>query len=562
MKETGSQPPRGPFFFPGVVGTAFLSFLTLASCSFSRSHPAHDAPAAAASVPAASAPPDALPPSGTPALLGERRVGVVRVIGDAQRFVLIEVPVSGAGPLPDGMLLRCSPPATDAPTNTMLRVSMERRRPFIVADVLNGEPHVGDTVFVERQGSPAPSMNPTQPPLLTEDEARARILAQIKPLPSAPAPLWEAHGRFAAREVFASQPLPAFDNSSMDGYAVLLPGNCSLAAGTRLQVRGEQAAGIDRRLRGVPGEAIRIFTGAPIPGDIGAVVMQEDVERDGEIIVLKEPVKPGENIRRAGGDLARGQRLFDAGARLSAPRLALLASQGLAEIEVARAPRVAVLATGDELRRAGETLNPGEIYESNGTLLATLAAPLGARVAVLGYARDERGDLDARLAAGLDGHDVLVIAGGVSVGERDLVKERLAAAGVQLDLWRVKVQPGKPFLYGRAHSAHVFGLPGNPVSAFVTFLLFVRPALLKLMGASEAELPLRSFPARAGVELVNRGNRPHYLRGTLDAHGTFEPAGRQESHALFALSRSDALACVAPGTTVPAGEETRVFVWD
>lgn len=405
-------------------------------------------------------------------------------------------------------------------------------------------------------------MNDPQPALLTEDEARARILAQIRTLPSVSTPLREALGRFAAHEVFATQPLPAFDNSSMDGYAVVVPGDKGVAAGTRLRVRGEQPAGADRGLHGVPGEAIRIFTGAPIPGGIGAVVMQEDVERTEEVITLKEPVEPGENIRRAGGDLARGQRLFGAGARLTAARLALLASQGFAETETVRAPRVAVLATGDELRRAGETLSPGEIYESNGALLAGLVTPLGARVTVLERALDERDDLDAKLAAGLGEHDALVIAGGVSVGERDLVKERLAAAGVQLDLWRVRVQPGKPFLYGRAPDAHVFGLPGNPVSAFVTFLLFVRPALLKLMGAADDELPLRSFPARAGVELVNGGNRPHYLRGTLDAQGTFQMVGRQESHALFALSRSRALACVPPGTTLPAGAEIRAFVWD
>ena len=412
-------------------------------------------------------------------------------------------------------------------------------------------------------------MNPTPAPLLTEEEARTRILAQVEPLPAASTPLREAYHRFAARDGFATQPLPGFDGSSMDGYAVIVPGPNALPAGTRLRVQGEQPAGADRGLRAVPGEAIRIFTGAPVPTGSSAVIMQEDVERTGETIVLTEAVGPGENIRRAGGDLARGQRLFGTGARLTATRLALLASQGVAEIETARPPRVAVLATGDELQSAGQPLGPGEIYESNGTLLAALAGLLGARVTLLERARDERADLDAKLATGLGAYDALIIAGGVSVGERDLVKERLAAAGARLDLWRVSVQPGKPFLYGRGPArgegvpgTYVFGLPGNPVSAFVTFLLFVRPALLRLMGAADEELPLRSFPARAGVELVNRGNRPHYLRGTLDARGGFEPVGRQESHALFALSRSRALVCVPPGTTVPAGAEIRAFVWD
>ena len=222
---------------------------------------------------------------------------------------------------------------------------------------------------------------------------------------------------------------------------------------------------------------------------------------------------------------------------------------------------MAILATGDELRPAGQPLAPGEIYESNGILLATLAASLHARVTVLACARDERADLDAKLAAGLRDHDALIVAGGVSVGERDLVKERLAAAGVRLDLWRVRVQPGKPFLYGRVPGgAHVFGLPGNPVSAFVTFLLFVRPALLRLMGAAEAGLRLPAFPGTASVALVNPGNRPHYLRGTFDMDGgAFAPVGTQQSHALFALSRSQALVRVAPGVTVPAGGAVRVF---
>ena len=413
-------------------------------------------------------------------------------------------------------------------------------------------------------------MNPAAP-LLTEDETRARILAGIDPLPAAAVPLRRAHGRFAARAGIASVPLPAFDNSSMDGYALALPAaDRPLPTGTRLRVEGEQPAGPDLGLRVVPGQAVRIFTGGPVPSGTGAVVMQEDVTRTGDEIVLNEPVIPGENIRRAGGDLARGQRLFDAGEKLTAPRLALLASQGQADIAVARPPRVAVLATGDELRRAGEPLGPGEIYESNGTLLAVLAASLGAEVTVLPPARDEPADLDARLATGLSGHDALVIAGGVSVGERDLVKARLAAAGVRLDLWRVAVQPGKPFLYGRAPSTetdqpgtHVFGLPGNPVSTFVTFLLFVRPALLKLMGAPDAALPLPACPATAAVQLVNRGNRPHYLRGVLDpASGAFAPVGRQESHALFALSRSDALVRVEPGQTVPAGAPVRAFRWE
>ena len=412
------------------------------------------------------------------------------------------------------------------------------------------------------------SQNQPRAELLSETEARARILDRTDPLPTESVPLIQALDRFSSSVLFATQPLPAFDNSSMDGYALAISDVTDrLHPGADFIVTGEQPAGPDRGLRVDPGQAVRIFTGASVPANTGAVVMQEDIDRTGDRIVVRSPVKPGENIRRAGADLARGQKLFDRGVPFTPPRLALLASQGLAEISVCRRPRVAVLATGDELRPAGQPLGPGEIYESNSVLLATLAQGLGAVVTVLERARDDRDDLDAKLARGLDDQDALVVAGGVSVGEYDLVKDRLISAGTSLDLWRVRVQPGKPFLYGRhlrpdgTAGAHVFGLPGNPVSAFVTFLLFVRPALLKLMGAADDQLALPAFPARAAIDLVNPGKRPHYLRGVLDPRGVFAPVGRQESHALFALSQSSALARIDPETMVAAGETLTAFRW-
>lgn len=393
--------------------------------------------------------------------------------------------------------------------------------------------------------------------LLSEADALGRILAGARPLPAESATLLDALGRFAGAQVSATCALPGFDNSAMDGYAV----GEALPAGARLRVEGVQPAGADRGLRVRPGTAIRIFTGAPLPHGTAAVVMQEDVDRDGEEIVVREEISAGEFIRRAGADLARGQTLFEAGARLTPGRLALLASQGVGEVMVGPRARVAILTTGDELRQPGESLGPGEIYESNGTMLAALTASVGAIPLRLGSAGDERSALDAKVAAGLSAADALVIAGGVSVGERDLVKEVLAAAGVEIDLWRVKVKPGKPFLYGRApaEGSLVFGLPGNPVSAFVTFALFVRPALLQMMGAGPAELTLPSGSATAGAELRNAGDRPHYQHGTVDDEGRFRPAGMQQSHALFGLSRSDALVRVEAGVTVRAGESVRAL---
>lgn len=439
--------------------------------------------------------------------------------------------------------------------------------------------------------------------LLSESEALARVLAAVRPLGTERVPLALARGRFAARERFAEIPLPGFDNSSMDGYALPAPsaddGDAGYPPGSKFRVVGEQPAGRARReLRVGPGEAVRIFTGAPLPAGAGAVVMQEDVEVDtfpatpsdddrngvGEArtILLREAVSVGENVRRAGGDLSRGQRILAPGEPLTAATLALLASQGWAETEVGRRPRVVILATGDELRQpdpddgrggAGvKSLAPGEIYESNGVLLAALAGEIaGAENVRVVHAPDEPEALDAALRGALAAAETIVVAGGMSVGERDLVRGRLTALGVRLDLWRVAVRPGKPFAYGRGpeggddgakRPAHVFGLPGNPVSAFVTFLLFVRPALRRLMGAGESSLSLPAYPATAAVALSNAGgDRPHYLRGTLDAAGRFGPAGRQESHALFALSRSRALVRLEPGETVPAGAPVRVLVW-
>ena len=418
-------------------------------------------------------------------------------------------------------------------------------------------------------------MKPSLPPLTSEADTLARILAAVRPLASERLPLRSARGRFAAREQFAEVALPGVDNSSMDGYALPAPaaGAEEHPAGARFRVVGEQPAGRARaalRLAGA-GEAVRIFTGAPVPAGTDAVVMQEDVDVDEDGIALRTPVKTGEFIRRAGGDLARGQRVLAPGEPVTAPGLALLASQGWMDVEVGRCPRVAVLTTGDELRHPGdgrgEALAPGEIYESNGVLLAALAAGIvGPENVRTLHAPDEPECLDAALRGALSGSDVTIIAGGMSVGERDLVRGRLAALQAPVDLWRVRVRPGKPFAYGRGpgeHGAHVFGLPGNPVSAFVTFLLFVRPALRRLMGAGDGFLALPSFPALAATDLVNAGaDRPHYLRGTLDEAGRFHLAGRQESHALFALSRGRALVRLEAGETVAAGAPVRVWLWE
>jgi molybdopterin molybdotransferase len=237
--------------------------------------------------------------------------------------------------------------------------------------------------------------------------------------------------------------------------------------------------------------------------------------------------------------------------------IGLLASQGIRELLVGAQLRVSLVSTGDELAPAGSELQPGQIYDSNTALLQALLRQCGVHAITTTHSRDEAGAVERAVRAGL-ASDVMMITGGVSVGARDFVKGALAAAGVSLALWRVAVRPGKPFLFGRNDHCAVFGLPGNPVSAFVTFFLFVRPALLKLMGASEAACSLPEMRATLTAAVQNDGERPHYLRGVL-ARGEFTPIGQQESHAIFGLSRSNALLLVHPGQSLASGTDVRIL---
>ncbi|MDQ6626399.1 MAG: molybdopterin molybdotransferase MoeA, partial [Verrucomicrobiota bacterium] len=348
-----------------------------------------------------------------------------------------------------------------------------------------------------------------------------------------------------------------FDNSAMDGYAIIAS---DATAGARLRVVAEQPAGRTRDLCVSRGEAIRIFTGAPLPNGADAVIMQEDVEREADEIVLRQDVQPGEFVRRRGGDVAAGQMIVRAGERIRPETIALLASQGLKELEVGGEVTAAIVSTGDELVAPGVALQPGQIYESNTPLLRALLSQLGVRVLSVVHSPDRQESIEAAVRAGITA-DILIISGGVSVGARDLVKPALAAAGAELDLWRVAVKPGKPFLFGHAGRCSIFGLPGNPVSAFVTFLLFVRPAALRMMRAGETALEMPKQSAVLVSAVHNDGDRPHYMRGAVEG-GRFTPLPRQESHALFGLSRSNALLLVAPHERFDAGGAVTVFTWE
>jgi molybdopterin molybdotransferase len=425
--------------------------------------------------------------------------------------------------------------------------------------------------------------------VISEEEARNRILEKVSSLHERTVALASALGCFSGRDVAARVSLPAFDNSAMDGYAVVAS---SCKKGEQLRVTGEQPAGPDRRLRVSPGEGVRIFTGAPVPQGADAIVMQEDVTRDGDEIIIKTDVEAGEFVRRRGCDLAEGQKILAKGERIGPATLGLLASQGFAEVMIGGEVTAAILATGDELVKPGGKLEPGQIYESNSALLNALLRRCGAMVKSEEHCRDERESLIEAIKRGIENH-ILIISGGVSVGEHDLVKDALHELGAQIDIWRVAIKPGKPFLFGRVpqsgpspqssqrsarsrsqrggreapgeggtggpHYCFVFGLPGNPVSGFATFLQFVRPAILKLMGASNLDPP--QVPAKLTVDLTNDGDRAHYIRGRLE-HGRFTPVGRQESHALFGLSQSNALLRLALGQSLKADEIVDVQIWN
>ncbi len=389
--------------------------------------------------------------------------------------------------------------------------------------------------------------------MLEETEARRRILDRVEPGAVIWLPLELGLDQILAQDVVAVIDSPPFDNSSMDGYAVRAS---DAKTGDTLRVAdGIQPAGGDLGLSLELGEAIRIFTGAPIPAGADAVIMQEDVDCDGENIRVNDGVVPGENIRVRGGDVCSGQKLLARGTRLTPTRIGMLASQGFAEIPVHTKPLVHIVTTGDELVEPGALLLPGEIYNSNSPMLQTAVLQAGATGGA-SHAVDDPDELKAVLADALAAADLVVIAGGVSVGERDYVKETLNDLGVVTDFWRVRVKPGKPFLFGyHPDGTLVFGLPGNPVSAYVTFSLFVAPVIAKLRGqeTEPSSVGLGTLSGLADEPMENKGDRPHYLRGILE-NGRVRLSGTQQSHAIYGLSRANCLVRLDAGQIVAPGD--------
>ncbi len=388
--------------------------------------------------------------------------------------------------------------------------------------------------------------------LITIEEARRRVLAAVRPLGSETIPVTEALGRALAQPVTAAGDVPPFPASAMDGYAVTAG-----PAGRRLQIVGESRAGTPSPHSLSDGEAIRISTGAAVPAGATAVIPQEEVEVQDGVVLLGAEATRGNHVRPAGEVMRAGQPVLTAGAVIGAMELGTAISAGVAQVEVALRPRAAVLCTGDELREPGEPLRPGEIYNSNGPMLAALARRCGAVAEPPRQLPDDPGTTETGLAQALDDAEVVIVSGGVSVGPHDHVKPALAKLGVEEVFWGVSLQPGKPTWFGTREGRLVFGLPGNPVSSAVTFSLFVAPALAALQGRSGAA-PLQD--AALGADVRRNPRREQAVRVRLERRdGTTValPNGPQGSHVITSLVDADALALIPPGQgSLPAG--TRV----
>jgi len=360
------------------------------------------------------------------------------------------------------------------------------------------------------------------------------ILALVAPLPTHTVPLREAVGRVLAAPATARRDQPPFAAAQMDGYAVR---HADLARGRTLRVVGTAAAGHAFPGTVAPGEAVRIFTGAPVPPGADRVVMQEDTGRLGDVLTVAANAEPGPFIRPRGGDFGRGTTL-PAGRSLRPADIALLAAMNVPTVTVHRRPAVAILSTGDELVPPGAAPGPDQIVASNGYGLAALVAAAGAEARLLPIACDRTDSLDACLRLA-EGCDLLVTTGGASVGDHDLLAREGARLGIALAFYKVAMRPGKPLMAGRLRGTPMLGLPGNPVSAMVCGEIFLRPALRVLAGHPPEPAPRARVTL--ATDLPANGPREHYMRAALDPDGRARPAPRQDSSLLHTLAHADAL---------------------
>jgi molybdopterin molybdotransferase len=407
--------------------------------------------------------------------------------------------------------------------------------------------------------------------MLSVEEALETILARTPTLPAERIPLLEALGRVLAEDIVADIAMPPFDNSAVDGYAVRAEDTIGAGPQTPVVLRivADIPAGTVSETPIVPGTAARIMTGAPVPTGADAIVMVEDTRPlEGERVAILEAVKQGWYVRLTGEDVPRGAVVLEAGTRIRAAEVAMLATLGRAFVSTVRPARVAVVSTGDELVAVEEGVipPPGKIRDSNRYALAALVRESGAEVHSLTHIPDEPAATEATLRACADpasGADVIVTAGGVSVGDRDFVRPALEKLGT-LALWRVAMKPGKPLAFGRIGETLFFGLPGNPVSAMVTFELFVRPALWKMAGRAACELARRQVPAVLRTAIPHQPGRREYVRASTTVEGerfVTQPTGAQGSGILRSMTLANSLIVLPTESTgAAAGETVKVLL--
>lgn len=393
--------------------------------------------------------------------------------------------------------------------------------------------------------------------MLSVDEARQRMLDTIPILPSENREILECTGYVLAEALPATENIPPFDNSAMDGYAVRAADvkNASEKNPAVLSVVEMIAAGYAPTKQVAAGQAARIMTGAMMPDGADAVVMQEVTQQDADKVKIFESIDPAGNVRFTGESVAEGQQVMGKGKHLRPPEVSMLASLNCAEATVHRKPTVAIVSTGDELTPLGEPLEPGKIRDSNRYGLYAQVEEAGGIPIDMGIAPDDETETERIFRAALAKADALITSGGVSVGEHDVVKTVLAKLG-EINFWRVAMKPGKPQAYGIADGKPIFGLPGNPVSSLVVFELFVRPALLKMAGHTNLFRP--TFKAVLAESVTNRDGRVNYMRAILkvsDGEITAQTTGPQGSGILHSLVLANGLITIPTATTLHAGEK-------